>query len=203
MNNTIPSDGVKAQKVINALKEKVTELESILPKEVFDFKNFYFAGGCIYSLWNDKEPKDYDIFCTSRSVVNDLLQYFKSNRDKVNMITENAITMGKYQFVIRHVGNPDVEVLKFDFKHNMFYFSEDGLFAMTDWGYLDSNKLEFNSGRARDILNIIARIPKFVGRGMEISQSEIFDILEKGTRPTKYFAERANVKKSRRGKTRY
>lgn len=189
--------------VINHLKEKILELETLIPKEIFDFNDFYFAGGCIYSLWHNKDPKDYDLFCKKRKSAAKLLAYCKEHKDKVNIITQNAISMGKYQFIIKHIGKPDVQVKMFDFKHNMFYFDNSGLKTVSDWKYIDSNKLEFNRDRARDVLNTISRIPKFVGRGMEISQSEIFDILEMGTRPSKIFGERKSIKKSRRGKSCY
>jgi len=203
--NEICQSDIESKKrlVAVALQTKVAELESILPKDAFDFKDFYFAGGCIYSIWNGKEVKDYDIFCKSKKAIEKLKRYFGENKGKTNIITNNAITMGKYQFVIRHIGKPEVEVMKFDFKHNMAYYDTDGLAAVSGWEYINSNKLEFNSERARDVLNIISRIPKFVGRGMEISQKEIFDILELGTRPTKIFSERASIKKSRKGKSRY
>lgn len=193
----------KKKVVIDHLNERITELQELMPKEVFDFNDFYFAGGCIYSLYNSKEPKDYDVFCKKRKAISKLLAYCKANTDKVNIITDNAISMGKYQFIIKHVGKPEVQVKKFDFKHNMFYYDNRGLETVSDWKYISSNKLEFNRDRARDVLNIISRIPKFVGRGMEISQSEIFDILEMGTRPSRIFGERRSVKKSRRGRKSY
>jgi len=193
----------KRQLVIAALNEIIAELKKLLPEDVFDFKDFYFAGGCCYSIWHNKEPKDYDIFCKNKKAIKKLKKYFDDNKNKADIITKNAISMGKYQFVIKHIGNPNIEVAKFDFKHNMAYYDGNNLVAVSDWQYINSNKLVFNSKRARDVLNIISRIPKFCNRGMEISQSEIFDILEMGTRPTKIFSERANIKKSRRGKRRY
>ncbi len=74
---------------------------------------------------------------------------------------------------------------------------------MKGWEYLDDSNLHFNSDRARDILNIITRVPKFVSRGMEISQAEILDILERGTRPSKILGERRSIKKRRRGRSVY
>jgi len=188
-------------KVSLKLQEVINDIQSQIGKDIFDFKNFYFAGGCIYCLWNDKDIKDYDIFCTNKTSINKLKKYFKENKSKANIITSNAITMGKYQFVIKHIGKPEVEVNQFDFKHNMFYYNNSGLHNLVEWEHLSSNQLVFNSARARDVLNIITRIPKFVDREMEISQKEILDILELGTRPTKLFSERRNIKKRRSGKT--
>jgi len=194
----------KKKRVVTALKEQIVEIEKLIPRDVFNFDEWYFAGGCCYSLWNDKEVKDYDIFCKNKKAVKKLKDYFKSNKNKANCMTKNAITVGKYQFVIKHIGKPEVEVGKFDFKHNMSYYdNKQGLVSLSGWNYISSNELSFNTERARDILNIITRIPKFVDRGMEISQKEILDILELGTRPTKIFRERQSIKKSRSGKSRY
>jgi len=196
-------DEQKKEVVINELNKIIEELKTLLPIEVFNFDDFYIAGGCIYSLYNDKEPKDYDIFCKNKKAVKRLLKYFEDNRDKCNIITGNAISMGKFQFIIRHVGNPDVQVGRFDFKHNMFYYDGKRLVCLSSWEHIESNKLSFNSKRARDVLNILSRIPKFLDRGMEISQREIYEILEVGTRPTNIFRERASIKKFRSGNRKY
>lgn len=111
--------------------------------------------------------------------------------------------MGKYQFVTKHIGEPQVEVAKFDFKHNLAYYDSSGVHVLTDWSDIESNNLVANTDRARDILNIVTRIPKFLDRGMEITQKEIVDILERGTRPTKYFAERRYIKARASGRSRY
>jgi len=191
------------QRVITELNKRIAELQNILPKNVFDINDFYFAGGCIYSIWHGNEPKDYDIFCKNKKAMKKIINFFNVNKEKCNVITENAITMGNYQFVTKYIGNPDIQVSKFDFKHNMFYYDGKELVSVSGWKYIESNQLEFNSKRARDVLNIISRIPKFVERGMEITQSEIYTILECGTRPSRIFSERAAVKRHRSGRSGY
>lgn len=192
----------KIQAIKRTLDEKVKEIQQIVGEKNFNFKDFYFAGGCIYCLWNDKEVKDYDIFCKSYYAINKLKKFFKENPDKSDITTSNAITMGKYQFITKHIGQPDVEVAKFDFKHNCYYYDNTGLHDLYGFEYINDNKLHFNSDRARDILNVVTRIPKFVNRGMEISQKEILDILEMGTRPSKIFRERRAIKQRRSGRSR-
>ena len=192
----------KQQMISNHLQEVSNKLIEET-ENIFNLNDFYIAGGCIYSLWNNNEPKDYDIFPKTSRAKNAILNYFKKNK-RANIITKNAITYGdgKYQFIIKYIGRPEIEVAKFDFKHNMFWFDNTGLHNMVSWDYLDGNKLEFNSIRSRDILNIITRIPKFTNRGMEISQAEILSIIESGTRPTRILKERAYIKsrmKSNRG----
>lgn len=194
---------ITKEQIYITLSEHFDYLEETLGKENFDRKHYYFAGGCIYSMWHDREPKDYDIFCTSRSAMNKLVRHFDTHPELYNIKTENAYSMGKYQFIIKHVGKPEKEVAEFDFKHNCYWCDSADVHAIHDWSYIDSNKLEFNSERARDVLNIITRIPKFMSRGMEISQAEILNILEVGTRFSKVFGERRNIIKRKRGRSVY
>ena len=190
----------KSRIISNHLNSVLNDIRQIVPEEYFNFDDWYFAGGCVYSLWNDREVKDYDIFCKNKTAASKIRKYFRAHKDLTDIITKNAISVKKYQFVIRNIGLPEVEVAKFDFKHNMFYYDKGKLHNMVDWKYLSSNKLEFNTERARDILNIMTRIPKFVERGMEISQAEMLNILELGTRPTKIFKERKMIKNRQSGK---
>jgi hypothetical protein len=129
--------------------------------------------------------------------------WFKQHPGVADIITKNAISMGKFQFILLHIGEPEVEVGKFDFKHNMNYYDNGRLRTLSGYAYLNGNKLEFNSTRARDVLNIITRIPKFVERDMEISQKEILSILELGTRPRKVISERRTVKRRLSGRDKY
>ena len=67
------------EKVKIALAEIVKDIELKLPKSVFNFNDFYIAGGCIYSIWNNNKPKDYDIFCKNKAALAKIQQYFKEN----------------------------------------------------------------------------------------------------------------------------
>ena len=52
----------------NVLDEKVKEIQQIVGEKNFNFKDFYFAGGCIYCLWNDKERTErYSANCRNIS----------------------------------------------------------------------------------------------------------------------------------------
>lgn len=191
------------EKVKITLDEIVKDIELKLPKSVFNFNDFYIAGGCIYSIWNDKKPKDYDIFCKNKAALIKVQQYFKEN--SCNYTSENAITYGKYQFVTKWYGDAETEVGKFDFKHNMFYYDSEGLHNLVDWDFLNSNKLVFNKLRARDVASILTRIPKFVARGMEIGLDESAEMLDVITSPKNYVKERISIKrmKSKRRKSSY
>lgn len=129
--------------------------------------------------------------------------YLKLHSELINCKTDNAYTVGKYQFVIKHIGKPIDEVAKFDFLHNCYYYNSTGVHDIFGWDYINSNELKFNSTRARDVLNIMTRIPKFIKRGMEISQSEMLNILDEGTKPMKYFSERKTIKNRKNGKSHY
>lgn len=180
------------------LSDIVKDLELKLPKSVFDFNDFYIAGGCIYSIWNNNNPKDYDIFCKNKTALAKIKQYFKDN--SCNFTSENAITYGKYQFITKWYGDAETEVNKFDFKHNMFYYDSEGLHNLVDWNFLNSNKLVFNNLRARDVANVLTRIPKFIARGMEIDLKESAEMLDVVTRPTNYIREKISIKRMKSGK---
>lgn len=117
----------KKEIISEHLSKQVTYLENLFGKTLFNFKDFYFAGGCIYSIWNGQEPKDYDVFCKSKKAIRKLQKYFKSNPSLANIVTNNAITMGKFQFITKHIGAPETEISKFDFLHNCYWYDTDGL----------------------------------------------------------------------------
>jgi hypothetical protein len=63
---------LKISNVSAHLELKICELEKLFTDEYFNVNDFYVAGGCIYSLWNNKEPKDYDVFCKNKKAINKL-----------------------------------------------------------------------------------------------------------------------------------
>lgn len=162
----------------------------LIPSHLHDAlrENVYFAGGCIYCLRNDKEPKDYDMFLMSDELISEL-----SELDIWRCTSEYALTTGKYQIVIKYFGDPCECVREFDFKHNMYYYipfssricsvnyeEEDKPFE--DWDYLVTLELHFNESRARDIEGVWLRVDKFVKRGMTISKETKKKIRSRTTR---------------------
>lgn len=126
----------------------------------------YFAGGCIYSLANDKKVNDYDIFLSDNIDMQKIidLPFWKCK-------TEYALSFGKFQIVTKYFGDPVACVGEFDFKHNMFYykpFTGDIKKACNSFNYLKTDRLIFNSNRARDIAGVFLRIEKFKKRGFVI-----------------------------------
>ena len=172
------------------LKEKAQLFVQLLPENlrVKFHQEMYFAGGCIYSLANNKEPKDYDIFLASDKLIKKL----KSLDIWVHK-SDNALSYGKFQVVTKFYGKPKEVVGQFDFKHNMHWYKpfENSLKCgyeeelgyreafIEDWKYLYTNELIFNKNRARDCDNVWLRIDKFVKRGMKISRDTKKQILAK------------------------
>ena len=149
----------------------------IISKVPIDIKDkIYFAGGCIYSLANNRQPKDYDLFLKDNSLMEKL-----KNLSIWNYVSEYALTIGKYQIVTKYYGEPYECVGQFDFKHNMYYYEpfsekiisvneEEEEMQFDCYDFLNTNELFFNEKRARDIEGVYLRIEKFVKRGMKISK---------------------------------
>jgi hypothetical protein len=146
----------------------------------------YFAGGCIYSIYNNQRPKDYDIFCDSLDIVEFISQEIDS-LEKLGIvqdifITSNAISINDYsdynfQIIKKFYGEPSGVIAQFDFYHNFFAFINGKIISFHNWRYIETKKLCFNFDRARDIGNVILRIPKFVERGFKIYKSDHAKIL--------------------------
>ena len=164
------------------LKEEFDKIAAIFPRSLERaFKECcYFGGGCIYSIYNNLEPKDYDIFCEDMDVLLALKGYLKKTK-QAEMITENAFSFGengKYQLVTKFYGEPLETIGQFDFKHNMFGFYHYELINAISWDWLDTKFLRFNFDRARDIASSITRVPKFVERGMICTRKEMSKMIE-------------------------
>lgn len=162
------------KEICNHLDEIAKDIISKIPVKIKD--KIYFAGGCIYSLANDRQPKDYDLFMIDNSLVEKLKQL-----NIWDFISEYALTLGKYQIVTKYYGEPYDCVGQFDFKHNMYYYKpfsghivsvneEEEEMKFDCYGFIKTNELFFNEKRARDIEGVFLRIKKFVKRGMKISK---------------------------------
>ncbi|WP_240321278.1 hypothetical protein [Paenibacillus sp. O199] len=184
----------KLKDISNHLREVKNELIKLLPTQLWQrFESeAYISGGCIYSLYHDKQPKDYDFFLVNDSLVEELREYFIDHAgyhgsdmsggtycDLPLIITNNAISIGKYQIITQWVGDPQDVIMEFDFKHNQFYWKNKRVYALSDWTYLKGNALVYNEQRARDIVGTIVRVPRFIQRGMTITQKEMSKVLLK------------------------
>ncbi|EJW14106.1 hypothetical protein OB446_026835 [Paenibacillus alvei] len=193
----------KLNEVSQRLNQEKKNLIADLPAHLQDdfAKEGFISGGCIYSLYNGKEPKDYDFFVRTQSLADRLREFYMSlvvqdtsddkHKKEKNIfivhykgqrvvITKNAISIGKkYQIITKFFGAPKEVVTEFDFKHNMFYHQNDRINTLSDWEYLDSNSLAYNEQRARDISGTIIRVHKFCERGMTITNAEMSKMLRK------------------------
>jgi hypothetical protein len=187
-------DKVKVQYIKMRLELERKQLKEILPEQFREkFERYAFiAGGCIYSLYNNQDPKDIDFFVKNEVFAHELRKYFLSQaeyKSKTTVggmyngysltVTDNAISLGKYQIITRWIGEPAHVVGEFDFAHNQFYYENDEIGTESDFDALDSNELRYNEKRARDICGTLARVPKFVKRGMVITQKEMAKMLLK------------------------
>lgn len=178
------------KEICEHLNDKAEQFLDLLPLELQEglLEEMYFAGGCIYSLTNGKEPKDYDIFLKSDKLIDKLKEL-----DFWVCKTDNALSYGKFQVIIKFYGEPEEVVGQFDFKHNMHWYEpysykiecgyeeeiEDSTSSLDDYIYIHTNELIFNEKRARDCENVWLRIDKFIKRGMKISKETKKKILSK------------------------
>ncbi|WP_257219487.1 hypothetical protein [Paenibacillus sp. LK1] len=184
----------KLNDISNHLREVKNELIKLLPTQMWQRfeEEAYISGGCIYSLYHDKKPKDFDFFLVNQSLVNEIREYFIERagyhgsdisggtyHDLPLIITNNAISIGKYQIITQWVGDPQDVIQEFDFRHNMFYWKNKRVYTLSDWSYLKGNALVYNEQRARDIVGTIVRVPRFIQRGMTITQKEMSKVLLK------------------------
>ncbi|MEK4605304.1 hypothetical protein MHH42_31120 [Bacillus sp. FSL L8-0099] len=186
----------KLDYVAKRLENEKENLISLLPSRFSSRlrEELFVSGGCIYSLYNNQEPKDIDTFIKSRKLVNEIVDFFSKQRlfmgrsigvkkgfyHGLNLImTDNAVSLGKYQIITRFTGTPEEVISQFDFKHNMFYVKDGSISTLSNFSYLCDNKLVYNDERARDICGTIIRVAKFVKRGMDITNEEMSKMLLK------------------------
>lgn len=189
----------KINKVVAYLENEKTKLVELLPEYLR--KEFteesYIAGGCIRSVYRDLPISDIDIFVETLGMKIALESYFKrldglstlkrgsqtikigSYKGNKLVVTDNAITIGKFQIVLRDVGQASEVLQRFDFRHNMYYIKNNKFYNEVELYYLELDQLRYNDNRARDIVGTIMRIPKFIKKGFSINHKELAKILLK------------------------
>lgn len=192
------SNKLNFNNVAGFIQERFDEFVKILPIDLQeDFKKEGFvAGGSIWTYVNRDFFKDIDLFVETEEMRNRLVAFAESvvseheymttsgklRRGKYNgfevVLTDNAITVDKiFQVVIKDWGTPEDVVGSFDFLHSMNYVKNGTLYTVGGLCYIKSDTLKFNEGRARNMCGVISRIPKFIDRGMTISQQEMSKVL--------------------------
>lgn len=189
----------KREQVKIKIEEEKEKFIKLLPKRFQDRfrEESYVSGGAIYSLYNDQEVKDYDFFLDNEELADEIRDYFtmylidknkdmKDKKIKVGkyrdlklVITDNAISIGRYQIITRWVGEPEEVIGEFDFCHNMFYVYKGEINTFSQWDFLEDNRLRFNDKRPRDIAGCIIRTRKFIERGFKLTNKEMAKMLLK------------------------
>ena len=185
------------KRVVEYLENEKLKLIELLPLHLQEqfIEESYIAGGAIYCTYRNKPINDIDVFVESLGLKIALEFYFKRvdglttlkrGKQKVKLgtykgkklvITDNAITLGSYQIILREVGQAEDVVSAFDFKHNMYYIKDHKFYTVAELFYLDLNQLIFNDNRSRDVAGALMRIPKFIEKGFTINQEEVSKML--------------------------
>lgn len=183
---------MKKKRIERKLRKQFNHVVKLIPKHLRkDFEQHaYIAGGCFYSINNNKKVNDYDFFIDNQKLAGELKGYFTefTHGDKIKrgkykkhdiLITQNAITIDrKYQIVFKYTGKPHDVCQEFDFRHNMFAYYREQIREYTDWRYLETKRISYNDTRTRDICGTLQRIPKMVEKGFIVPKSEISKMLK-------------------------
>lgn len=158
------------EKDIETIKAAKAHIES----KLFDFNltahklgvkymlSYFVSGGCIASLIQGEQPKDYDIYFFSEDIAAPIINLYKNDpsyqnevavydekyRDVITadkrLITENAITLKNgLQLITKHYGEPDDVRNTFDFIHCKPYYDSrnNQLYISPDQFYCCKNKI--------------------------------------------------------------
>ena len=181
----------KKERIKEDLEQQFYLLREILPEPLQEgFYHLYIAGGAIYSLWNEDVVSDYDFFSDDQGYLLQLRGYFSqfvqheseyvsrgSYKGFKLTITNNAISIGKWQIITNWWGKADDVVEEFDFKHTQSWY--DGELYLTDEDFLSDNMLWYNENRARDFVGSLLRVPYFIEKGFHITKSEMAKIIQR------------------------
>lgn len=152
---TLSTLSEKAMALGRAKEQMLNVIKDIKVRELINIYG-YFAGGCISSVIKRELVNDYDIFIKDKEALLKIKDYFTSIYDDTTeitilrngrykrlskknigsygdlelLVTDRAITFGKYQIILVDSGEP-VDVLnRFDFVHSMcaYDFQEDFIY---------------------------------------------------------------------------
>jgi hypothetical protein len=130
---------IKIINVKSLIGMKMSYIDELVAPYMGGTRSYFVSGGCIASLLQDEEPKDYDVYFRDSNLLgnikvdiektkpNDVAVYEEKYREVTSLtgplITENAITLkNKIQLILKHTGEPDDIRGTFDFVHCMPYW---------------------------------------------------------------------------------
>lgn len=109
------------------IKNELFDLCGILKSTGIRLNNAFIAGGCITSMLQNEEPKDYDFFFENKADFAETilsLKEFKLEHETYN--TKAAHTLKykgvKFQFISRRYGTPQKTMEEFDFFHTKAWY---------------------------------------------------------------------------------
>ena len=174
---------VRIKQVKESVKFKVKEtLNNLLAPYIFEKEKVFISGGCIASLLQGDEPKDWDFYFKDETTMNTVKNICEKNplfvmdisekyREVIGrngkLITENAVTLtNNVQFILKHYGTPQEVRNTFDFVHCMPYYDVE-----TDQLFI--SKMQYDACVSKTLCinnrNSVtpARIHKFEERGYQ------------------------------------
>lgn len=188
----------------NKLNTKHNELLRLINddeiRKIINEKGF-ISGGAIANLIADEEINDYDYHFTDKESLDKIYDYFdsqvgvvihhkdgvkgakayKSYRGNTVIITDNAITLNEFQFILKDYGEPEDVVSKFDFVHCMGYYipKDNELVVEYDtYVHCKAKSLRFNKMSDTPVTSFY-RYVKFVERGWKSFRNEESKLLMK------------------------
>lgn len=170
-------------------------------------ENTYISGGCIASLIKEEEMHDYDYFFKNKESLNIVKNYFETiydntreievpkhngctktkllskgfYSDKELLVTDNAITIGRYQLILKDYGQSQEVCSKFDFIHGMCSYDilNNELFIdKFTYDNIQSGYLIYNNSSDTPITSFY-RMNKFLQRGWRIDRKEQAKLIKK------------------------
>lgn len=178
------------------LTNATVKLKNLLPKCLQDdfLNECFLAGGSCYCVFIGKPINDFDFWCRTSTYANRVKKYFnsvctkeiKERHIKLGtykghkiIVSDNAVSIGKYQIITRITGTPEEICGGFDFVHCMIAYENGKLRFFAKRSLIGSNELIYNVERGRDICGSIMRIGKFTERGFTIKPQTIALMLKK------------------------
>lgn len=185
--------GVFEQRLVDKVLDVLALLDDI-DRIIAD--NIYIAGGAIADAWQDKNPKNIDVYFKSFSVIDnflEILSLWKDNRpeDDRIFISDNAVTFNfsntPVQFVTCVAGSPELVLSAFDFVHTQGYIDlaylrqgSKGFVYCTNEFVTSCNTKELEYVGSTYPLDSLRRAFKFVSRGWKLSYESmlrlVFDV---------------------------
>lgn len=144
--------------------------------------NGYIAGGCFASMMLREEPSDYDFYFNTEADADIFKQFALTYlKDRIVFESPNALTFdNKFQFMLKHYGNPNAMVNSFDFEHLKIYKcynSPINLYRVNGNIYKILLEKHLLYSGSKYPLASLMRVRKYIKRGWFIPASQMLSIV--------------------------